>query len=511
MKKILFCLLAAALFLCTLSACGSAPEDSNPVAAASDEGLRIVATTFPQYDWTRELLGEKADEVQLSLLLDNSIDLHSYQPSVEDIANISSCDMFIYVGGESDGWVSAALETAENKDMVVINLLEVLGDSVKEEEIVEGMEHDHAHDHGEIHPEDIQDRPLSDWQGSWITIEKALESGALDEYAAHTAQEGGMDAETQKTILAERWQSDYADFTITETGVIFNGTQVNYHYIGYEFVESDHGAAVWYGFESEEPEGTAPRYIAFNDHKIGDAHAEEHTEEDGHHEVPHYHMRYGSESLAALVSMEGWAPTYFLSDATETEIAETMSGHGHSEEHELDEHVWLSLQHAQTLCSYISEKLAELDTENAALYQENAAAYIEKLAQLDADYAATAENATVKTLLFGDRFPFRYLTDDYNLSYYAAFSGCSAETEASFETIVFLADKLEELKLPTVMVIETSDQSIANTIIENTDSKNQQILVLDSMQSVTARDISAGVTYLSIMEANLDVLKSALS
>jgi zinc transport system substrate-binding protein len=129
---------------------------------------------------------------------------------------------------------------------------------------------------------------------------------------------------------------------------------------------------------------------------------------------------------------------------------------------------------------------------------------------LDAEYKATVNLAATKTLLFGDRFPFRYLMDDYGLTPYAAFSGCSAETEASFDTIVFLARKVDELNLKTVMVTESSDKSIARTVINNTIDKNQQILVLDAMQSVTANEVKDGTTYLSIMEDNLTVLKDAL-
>ncbi|MCR5783189.1 MAG: metal ABC transporter substrate-binding protein, partial [Clostridia bacterium] len=111
---------------------------------------------------------------------------------------------------------------------------------------------------------------------------------------------------------------------------------------------------------------------------------------------------------------------------------------------------------------------------------------------------------------FGDRFPFRYLVDDYGLDYYAAFVGCSAESEASFETIVFLADKVDELGLKTIMQIESADGKIAQTIRDTTKSKDQTILTLDSMQSDTAEDVAGGVTYLSVMTENLEVLKDAL-
>ena len=130
---------------------------------------------------------------------------------------------------------------------------------------------------------------------------------------------------------------------------------------------------------------------------------------------------------------------------------------------------------------------------------------------LDGEYQTVVDNAARKTLLFGDRFPFRYLVDDYGLNYYAAFVGCSAETEASFETISFLSGKVDELGLPCVLTIEGAQHKIAETIVQNTADKNQSILTLDSMQSTTSADVANGTTYLSVMESNLDVLKQALN
>lgn len=327
MKKIISCILAVLIMMGVLAGCGSQGAD---VAGPAAEGLKIVTTIFPEYDWVREVLGDEADKAELSLLMSSGVDLHSYQPTANDIIKISTCDMFVYVGGESSAWVDDALAEARNADMLVINLLDVLGDAVKTEEIVEGMEH--------------------------------------------------------------------------------------------------------------EPE-------------------EEHDHEEA----------------------------------------------------ELDEHVWLSLRHAETICKHIADKLAEIDADNAAKYKANAEAYVAKLNALDGEYQAAADAAAVKTLVFADRFPLRYLADDYGLDYFAAFAGCSAETEASFETVVFLAEKLNELELQNVLVIESSDKSIAKTVINSTSAKNQQILVFDSIQSVTGEDISAGVSYLSIMEANLAVLKAALA
>ena len=327
---VFFCLLLVAGIL---GGCGKAASSSAPAPSALQSGnkpLKIVTTIFPEYDWVREILGDKADHAEVTMLLGNGVDLHSYQPTADDIIKISDCDLFIYVGGESDGWVEDALKEATNKEMQVINLLAVLGEQVKEEEVVEGME------------------------------------------------------------------------------------------------------------------------------------AEEEESED-------------------------------------------------ENEPEYDEHVWLSLKNAETLCNAISDALEEIDPANKDAYATNAASYLEKLAALDGEYQTVVDNAARKTVLFGDRFPFRYLVDDYGLRYYAAFAGCSAETEASFETISFLAGKVDELRLPCVLTIEGAQHKIAETIVQNTAEKNQSILTLDSMQSTTSTDVANGTTYLSVMESNLDVLKQALN
>ena len=158
----------------------------------------------------------------------------------------------------------------------------------------------------------------------------------------------------------------------------------------------------------------------------------------------------------------------------------------------------------------ISEALGKADPDQADLYKKNAAAYTEKLDALDAAYQSAVSEAAKTTILFGDRFPFRYLAEDYGLSYYAAFSGCSAETEASFETVIFLSQKVDELSLPVVLTIEGTDHRIAETVVQNTQAKDQKILALDSMQGTTGKDVKNGASYLSIMEKNLSVLKEAL-
>ena len=326
-KKLTSMLLAAPLLAATVFAACSCSA-----GAGKSDKLRIVTTIFPEYDWVREIAGEKLADIDLTLLCDNGVDMHSFQPTAQDIIKISSCDVFVYVGGESDEWVEDALKEAVNKDMQVVNLMEILGGDIVEEEIVEGMQ------------------------------------------------------------------------------------------------------------------------------------AEEEDDDEGEEEEPEY-----------------------------------------------DEHVWLSLKNAQVIVTGIADAMGKADPNNAGTYKTNADNYKNRLAELDSRYADAVKNGNANTVLFGDRFPFRYLTDDYNLNYYAAFAGCSAETEASFDTVIFLSGKIDELGLKTVLVIESSDQKVAQTIIDNTAAKDLEILVLDSMQATSSSDIAKGVTYISVMESNLEVLTKALS
>lgn len=197
----------------------------------------------------------------------------------------------------------------------------------------------------------------------------------------------------------------------------------------------------------------------------------------------------------------------------EEEEDEDAEEHHHEDEEdevEYDEHVWLSVRLANKLCAALTEKLVELDPANESIYRANYAKYSAELTSLDKEYESVINEGNRKTVLFADRFPFRYMTDDYGLKYYAAFVGCSAETAASFETMAFLTQKVDELKLPVILVLEKSDCKIADTVIENTNAKDQKVMEMDSIQSVTVADMSAGKTYLSSMKKNLETLKEAL-
>lgn len=335
--------------------------EQNSIEKGNSNKISIVCTTFPQYDWVKNILGEEAEGFDVTLLLDNGVDMHSYQPAVKDIATAGSSDLFIYVGGESDTWVEDALKEAKNKDLKAINLMETLDNFVKEEEVVEGMQEER----------------------------KSL---------GHSHEKSSK--EKQEQIQKESYE---------------NSQEIN-----------------------------------------------------------------GQKEAA-------------------------------DEEPEYDEHIWLSIRNAEIMVKNIEKAIEQLDSDNAKVYQTNAENYIKKLDTLDKQYANTIQNAKYKAILFGDRFPFRYMVDDYDLKYYAAFAGCSAETMAGFETVTFLAKKADELQLPVILTIENSDGRIAEAVKSNTTKKNQKILAMNSLQSVTKEQLADGITYLQVMQENLSVLSEALN
>lgn len=210
-----------------------------------------------------------------------------------------------------------------------------------------------------------------------------------------------------------------------------------------------------------------------------------------------------SESLKTVVLMD-MVETYEVDYVAGMEKEE----HHHESEHEKDEHIWLSLRNSAEITRNLCEMICEIDEANAEEYRANAEKYIDSLNRLDGEYKSVIDGAKRNALLFADRFPFRYLIEDYNLEYYAAFSGCSSESEASFQTMAFLIDKTNTLSLPAVIIMENSDGSIAEMICRETGVKT---LTLDSCQSVSSSDIDNGTTYLGIMQNNLEILKEALN
>ncbi len=318
-KKITAVLLAAILITGAFAGCAD-----NTVTS---DKLKIVCTVFPYYDWVRNVV-KGTDNTEVVLLLNTGTDLHSYQPTAEDIVTISSADVFIYTGGTSDGWVSDVLKTSQNGNTRVLNLCEVLGEE------------------------------------NLYCVEAS-------------------------------------------------------------------------------------------------------SEEQHHHE----------------------------------------EGEEHNHTH--DEHIWLSVKNAVTLTKAVTNAIIEKDEKNKSVYEENCLTYTNDLIALDALYATELAAAKKDTLVFADRFPFIYLTKDYSLSYHAAFSGCSAESEASFETVTRLAQKVDELELDYILITETSDGSVANTVKNSTTAKNQEILTLNAIQSVTKTELDS--SYTEIMRSNLEVLKKALS
>lgn len=291
----------------------------------SHKKLQVVAAIFPEYDWVRQIVGDD-DSVELTLLVDDGVDPHSFQPAVSDMVTAANCDLLIYGGGESDQWLTKLEATNPNRETLV--LLPLLGAQAHREEVVEGME---AHEEGE-------------------------------------------------------------------------------------------------------------------------------AEDDA----------------------------------------------------EMDEHVWLSLRNASLFCQAITDALCRLNPGKADTYRANLTAYQQQLDALDNDYRSAMDASPNRTIVVCDRFPFRYLVEDYGLSYYAAFPGCSAETGASFETVVFLSDKVKELGLNALLVTESSDGRMAKTVAQNAGSPDMPVLTLNSMQSVSGESAKS-LDYLTVMSENLRVLKQALA
>lgn len=196
-------------------------------------------------------------------------------------------------------------------------------------------------------------------------------------------------------------------------------------------------------------------------------------------------------------------------EAVEEEHVEGMQADEHEDEHEpeYDEHVWTSPRNAKRIVRKIADALCEADPANADAYRLNATAYEGELDALDAQFQAVVDDAARKTIVFGDRFPFRYLADAYGLSYFAAFPGCSTETEASAATVKFLIDKVRAEQIPVVFHVELSNARMADAIAEDTGAR---VLLLHACHNISKADFDAGRTYLGIMAANVDALKEAL-
>ncbi len=317
---------------------------------ATDDKISIVCTNFALYDWTSQLLGEADAEV--ILLLDNGTDMHSFQPSAEELIQIADCDMLVHVGGESDAWLMDALEVNPKADRVVVNLMDVLEADLKEEVYTEGMQAEHVHADGSVCSE-----------------------------------------------------------------------------------EHDH-----------------------DEHMAGEA-----------------------DDAVSEGDFAG-----------------------------MDEHVWLSLRMAIKSCEAIEEALCQVLSDDAERIRTNAEAYCGELSALDQKYVdMVANNVTADMVIVADRFPFMYMMEDYGIEYYAAFPGCSTESEADFETVVFLAEKVQEYNADILLITESGTDTLANTVYENAGISGETA-VLHSMQVVYNSDVEAGASYLGYMEANHEVLLEVL-
>jgi zinc transport system substrate-binding protein len=489
---ILFCLLLS--LVTALSARGEEDRTKN------NGKVTVVTTVFPPYDFVREIAGTN---VNLTMLLPPGSESHSFEPSPQDIIKIQKSDIFIYVGGESDAWVDRILSSLDTSKIKIISLMDCV--EVVEEEIVEGMQDEEGHDHGheDFTVEDIKDRALTDWAGDWQSVYPYLLDGTLNPVMEHKAESGEKTAHEYYEQYKTAYATDIDRISVTANSITFyrNGApaRAQYVYRGTGVTPVDDGDLwVRYKFEARgNPPTGAPKYVMFSDHLIAPAKSE------------HFHVYASDKSFDDLMADTNPVnyPTYYPANLTKAEILAEMIGHDHEEESEYDEHVWTSPRNAKLIVEKISETLCEADPVNASGYRTNTAAYLEKLDALDAAFRDVVARGTRKTLVFGDRFPFRYFADAYGLKYFAAFPGCSTETECSAATIAFLINKVRDEKIPVVFHIELSNEKIADTICESTGAKKR---LLHAAHNVSRREFQGGISYLEIMTKNSETLKEAL-
>lgn len=204
-----------------------------------------------------------------------------------------------------------------------------------------------------------------------------------------------------------------------------------------------------------------------------------------------------------------------LCDAVEEETVEGMETEENSEveetgaaqERELDEHVWTSVDNAQIITQAIADALCDADEDNTQTYRENCEKYLSELSSLKKEISQTVSSGVRRTLIFGDRFPVRYFTDEFGLDYYAAFPGCAEQSEPSAGTVAFLIDKTREENIPVVFYIEMSNGKVAKTIAESTGAKT---LCFYSCHNVTMEQFKKDTTYIELMKQNCEALKTAL-
>lgn len=348
MKRYLFVLLL--IFILTAGFTGCVDHHTD---GAEDDTFTIIAANFVGYDLARTIVG---DQAEITMLLSPGEETHSFDPTPADIIDIQNCDVFLYVGGESDDWVRTILSSMEDSDMTALAFMDHT--SLYEEEHKEGMMESRGHDH-----------------------------------------------------------------------------------------EHEHGESCEFN----------------HDHDDMDETFEEHDDE--------------------------------ITD-------------GDRAHNEYDEHVWTSVRNMIHLAEAVEEVVCEKDPENAEIYHQNAASYMEELDNLDESYHDVVDSAKRKWILFGDRFPFLYMMKEYGLDYYAAFPGCSSETEPNAATIAFLIDRGKEENLSVVLKESLSNDNIALAI---SGEIGADVMTMYACDNIPAKDFEKGETYLSLMKKNLEVLKEALN
>ncbi len=419
-------------------------------AVADGNSFEILCSSYPVYEWTSAIVGDSPN-IEVTLLMANGVDPHNYQASAQDIAKIHTTDLCIYIGGDSEYWIGDAVVSDS------LSLMNALTDYVVEKAYSEGMEEDDccavAAELGEE----------CDIDHSTEIVEDDCDLPCCEEVVEHS----------------EDCDHDHDHDDCCEVVEVVEEEECELECC-LEVVEI---------IEEEECELECCLEVE----------ATVECELDDHSDCDHDHDH---GIISSILS-------FFTGSTCELDH-EHDENCGHDHEGQADEHIWLSAKLAMVACEIITDTIIELDPTNASIYSTNLEAYLTELMEIDDAFQAIVDDSEINTLIFGDRFPFVYLLTDYNIDYYAAFSGCSTDTEASFETIIFLTEQLNATDASAVCYVSETNRSIAEVIVNSSDDATQPLVQFTSMETITPAEREAGVSYLDLMWQNVDALAAAL-
>ena len=456
-----------------LAGCGDAGAAAGQEAGNGYYGhnerspLQVVATVFPQYDFIRQIAGDRVD---LTMLISPGAEPHSFEPTPRDMITLNNADLLVYIGGHSEHWVYPILESLERTDMRTLALMNAVDVLLEIHDFHHHHDHDH-HDHG--------DGEHHDYDGHHHNH---------DRHYGHEHGHGHGHGHGHENDHAH-----YITGTCDACEDDYNG-----HLHGHDHHDHDHDHDHDHHHHDHDHNDNNDDHSHHDHHHEHDHNGQDHDHQGHHHGHDHNDHDHQDHHHGHDYDHQG-------------------HHHGHDHDHDHvhhhhhdhpDEHVWTSPLNAAVIVAVLAEILSEMDPSNADYFRANAASYIDELNALDQAFTDVVAQSQRNTVVFGDRFPFLYLFDAYNLTHYAAFVGCGSETQASPATVANLINIVQEQDIPVVFYIEFSDQAIANVIAESTGAR---LLEMHSANNVSHNDFIAGITYLDIMYRNLEMLREALN